>query len=437
VVLAIVLAATPANGPSPALAVTIRPLTADCAGSGAGTLLVAGVWTGREAQSFARVLRRFSDRTGIPVTYAYETRDLAAKLAERVRLGCPPDVALLPHPGLLSDLARRGRIQPIDAAAGDLVRRDYAASWQRLATVDGHLYGVWFKAADKSTIWYSKPAFRRAGIARPPRTWDELVADAGRLSAAGIRPFAVAGADGWTLTDWFENLYLRGAGAGRYDALTRHAIPWTAPSVEAALRRMTGLLGAPQMAGTASLSLRTSFEQSVRDVFGRNADAAMVLEGDFVTSFLPADRAQAGVFAFPAAAGTDPGADLVVGGDVAVTFSGTPRADRLIRYLATPAAAAPWVRAGGFLSPNRAVPVSAYPDRLTRQAAALLGGAQTVRFDLSDQQPPAFGATEGQGLWEILPSLLHTPGAVTAGAQRLEQAAAAAFACEKAVDGNC
>ena len=39
---------------------------------------------------------------------------------------------------------------------------------------------------------------------------------------------------------------------------------------------------------------------------------------------------------------------------------------------------------------------AAYPDALTRRAAAALARATTVRFDLSDLQPPAFGATAGR-----------------------------------------
>ena len=436
---AVVLVAVALRPPGPdhtAAAVTIRPLTDDCDHAGDGRLVVAGVWSGREAEMFAHVLDSFEERTGIEVAYEYDTRDIAAKLETRIERGCPPDVALLPQPGLIADLARDGHIHPIDARVRDLVRSKYSLTWRRLATVDGDLYGVWFKAADKSAVWYSKPALQRAGIDSLPATWADLVATAHSLRAAGINPFALAGGDGWTLTDWFENVYLRSAGPKRYDALARHESPWTDPSVVEALRTMASVLTDPALAGPPSQSLHTTFEQSVLAVFGPHPRSAMIFEGDFVRSFVPAGTRGAGFFPFPALA---PGAQssVVVGGDVAVLFSDDRPARRMMRFLASPEAARPWAEAGGFVSPNSAVPLSWYPDRLTRQAAQTLIDAQVVRFDLSDLQPPAFGATAGQGMWKIFRGLLVAPHDVDAAARQLESGARAAYDCERAVRGHC
>jgi alpha-glucoside transport system substrate-binding protein len=122
---------------------------------------------------------------------------------------------------------------------------------------------------------------------------------------------------------------------------------------------------------------------------------------------------------------------------MAVAFAGSSDAMRLMRFLATADAAAPWAHAGGFLSPNRAVAPRAYPDALSRRAAAALARATTVRFDLSDLQPPAFGATAEQGMWKIFQDFLADPSDPAATAQQLEDAAAAAWACERAISGSC
>ena len=42
-----------------------------------------------------------------------------------------------------------------------------------------------------------------------------------------MTPYSIGAADGWTLTDLFENIYLRTAGAEKYDQLTKHEILWT------------------------------------------------------------------------------------------------------------------------------------------------------------------------------------------------------------------
>jgi alpha-glucoside transport system substrate-binding protein len=423
--------------PAEASAVPIDPLTAAC-GSDSGRLVVAGTWSGSEGKSFARVLGRFERRSGIRVSYAYETHDIAAKLGTRIDRGCPPDVALLPQPGLVDELAREGQIQPLDRATRTLVAHNYSSGWRQLTEFRSKAYGVWFKAADKSTVWYRTDAFRRAGIAHPPRTWAGLLDDVSALHRTGLEPLAVGGADGWTLTDWFENVYLGEAGAARYQLLAQHRIPWTDPSVVAALRRLAGLLGTPALTGGSAESLRTSFEGSVNRVFGPRANAAIVFEGDFVRSFLPASSAarEAGMFPFPARRSTGR-APVVVGGDVAVAFDREARSRQLMRFLATPAAAEPWARHGGFVSPNRDFDRTAYPDPLTRQVADALIGARTVRFDLSDQQPPAFGAIAHQGMWSILQHFLANPNEVGATARRLESAASAAWACERANHGRC
>jgi ABC-type glycerol-3-phosphate transport system substrate-binding protein len=455
--LALVLVLRPAFDGAEAVAVPIVPLTADCSGGatapatdrdGRPHLVVAGVWAGEEADRFARVLERFERRAGVRITYAYETRNIAAKLRARLKRGCAPDVALLPQPGLLGDLARSGEIQPLTAATQRVVARNYGASWRDLATVDGRLYGVWFKAADKSTFWYRPSALRAAGVDAPPRTWDELLGTARRLAGRGGAPIAVAGASGWTLTDWFENLYLRSAGPLPYQQLAEHRIPWTDPSVRRTLRQLAELFGDPRLVGAPAATANTSFEASVGRVFGPRPSAAMVYEADFVRSFLPPAAQAAGTrgatgaardvrfFPFPTVRGGRSDS-VVVGGDVAVTFSGTPAAQRLMRYLATAPAAEPWARAGGFLSPNRALRASTYPDALTRAAAAALARAAIVRFDLSDLQPPAFGGTAEQGMWGIFQDFLADPRDVDGTARRLEAAARAAWACERAISGSC
>ena len=406
-----------------ARAVTIGILPGDCPPPEAsGRLEVAGVWDGAEARRFERVLRRFEQTTSIQVAYRYETHDIAPKLRRRVARGCPPDVALLPQPGLMEELARAGALHPADAPTRQLVATHYGPSWQRLGTVDGRLYGVWFKASNKSLLWYRGRALRQAGIERPPATWSAFLRDARRLSTVGIRPLAVAGADGWPLTDLFENVYLRSAGPRLYDALSRHQIPWTHPSVVAALRHIGALLGDSAIVGPRQQLLKTTFEQSVAEALGPKASAAMLHEADFVAAYPHGPDTHA--TAFPTMGGGSPDG-LVVGGDVAVQLSATPAARRLMRFLASPEAAAIWARRGGFLSPNRDVPAADYPNPATARSAATLANATTIRFDLSDLQPPVFGATAGQGMWGLFHELAEHPDSAGTIARRLELAASA------------
>jgi ABC-type glycerol-3-phosphate transport system substrate-binding protein len=416
--------------------VPIAPLSAQC--SGGDRIVVAGVWSGHEASEFAKTLGLFQEQTGIQVSYAYDTHSIATVLETRIKSHCVPDVALLPQPGTMDDFVRAGDLKLLGPIVGNLVKHNYSPAWRQLGSVDRRLYGVWFKGAAKSMIWYRPQAFARAGITHPPRTWAELIADARKLVAVGIQPFAIGGATGWTLTDWFENIYLATAGARRYQELAKNRIQWTDPSVRHALVLLGEIFGRRALSGPLSVSARTTFAESVEQVFGSHPRAAMVFEGDFVRSYLPASLppGDARFFDFPSPAPT-PRPTTEVGGDVAVLFTKRPGAERLLRFLATPAAGAIWAHAGGFISPNRDLPLSDYPDALSRKLAHRLVDATTIRFGLSDQEPTAFGSDPYQGMWLLFQQFLANPADVGAITRKLEAGATAAAACVKAVGGDC
>lgn len=394
---------------------------------------ILGVWKDDEATRFEQVLQRFSQQTGVQAVYSSTNgREITTVLDERVAAGTVPELTFLPQPGVLQRYARSGRIRPIDGIVGPAVRRGWSSEWQRLGSVDGRLYGVWFKAAHKSLVWYSIGAFERAGVV-PPSDLDELSTVAEAVVATGTPAFAISGADQWTLTDWFENLYLRVAGPDRYDALADHRLAWTDPTVIDTLSRLGRLLGPTMATGAPPGVGQTTFEQSVGLVFGADPPAAaMVSEGDFVAGAVSsATRATIGldvdVFSFP---DPDPSRRLVVGGgDAVAMLRDTPASRALLSYLATPAAAEVWARLGGFVSANQDVDLAAYPDPITRQIArSLLDAGDGFRFDLSDLQPPAFGATDGQGMFGILTAFVTERLDPTTTAARLEEAAAAAYA---------
>lgn len=428
-------------GPATGGAIAMGPFTAACADT-AGQLVVAGTWAGEERARFVEVLERFEDMTGAEVRFEYKTRDIAAKLppdiarplTDRVASGCPPDVALLPQPALLEDFARHNQLKPLDASTATLVESNYPRQWRRLATVDGKSYGVWLKAANKSTIWYSRGLFDQAGV-RPPRTIDELQEVADKLRAAGITPFAVAGDDGWTLTDWFENVYLRTAGPGLYRRLASGDLSWTHSSVRNALLQMSKILDrAGWRDEDVSTAMTTDFEDSVAQV--ARGEAAMVFEGDFVGSFIDEQsRRDIGAFAFPT--GGAPDGAAVVGGDVAVQFTDKPAARALMRFFATPEAVEPWARAGGLISPNRKLDLRTYRDPIARGLAKELIDAEAVLFDLSDVQPPAFGSMSQQGMWPLFQRYLKDgPSSVEDVTRDLQAGAQSARACEKANSGG-
>ncbi len=420
-----------------ALALTLSLVAAGCGGGGggggggekiSGTVSALAVWTGPEGAAFQAVLDGFKEKYP-DVTVKYKSaKDPGQALSTAVQGGNPPDIAALPSPGLMKDFANRGALKPIDFAKDD-ISANFSEDWINFGTVDGKLYGLFFKGANKSTVWYNVHSFEDAGV-EPPKTWDELLAAAKTLNASGVPAYSIGGADGWTLTDLFENIYIRSAGPDKYDQLSDHKVPWTDPSVKDALKTMAQVLSDEKnIAGGVTGALQTDFPTSVTNVFQpTNPKAAMVFEGDFVPGVAAGQtsakaKTDYDVFKFPSVGGQ--GADYVVGGgDVVVMFKDTPASQALVKYLATPEAAEIWAKRGGFSSPNKNVDASVYPDDITRTTATALAEASTFRFDMSDLAPATFG---GDAEFSDLQAFLKKPSDVDGAAAKLEKDAAAAY----------
>lgn len=395
------------------------------------TLEVAAVWTGPEQANFKKVLAEFEKRTGAKITFVPAQDPIINFLGSKIAGGAPPDVALLPQPGAIKQAVEKKWATPLGAEALKEVRKNYAQGWQDIGKVDGEQYGVYYKAANKSLIWYNAQVFENAG-ASEPATWDELLTTARTVYDSGVTPFSIPGADGWPLTDWFENVYLSQAGPEKYDRLARHEIKWTDPSVAKALSTLTEIWGEKDyVAGGAAGALQTQFPDSVTQTFtgGDQPKAAMVYEGDFVQVNIGQTDAKIGtdakVFPFPKVGDTAP---VVSGGDAAVILKDSEGAQALAAFLASPDAAEIQAKLGGYLSPNKNVDLAAYPNDVQRTIAkALVAAGDDFRFDMSDQAPQAFGGTPGKGEWKDLQDFLKNPSDVAGIQKKLESDAAAAY----------
>jgi alpha-glucoside transport system substrate-binding protein len=399
-------------------------------GAVSGSISIIAKWTGDEQKSFEAVLAPFKKANpGLTIKYTGAGDNVPQIVSTAVQGGNPPDIATMPQPGLMRDFASRGALKPITFARGTIAR-NYAPVWLQLGSVNGKLYGLFFKGANKSTIWYNVRSFRAAG-AKPAATWPLFLRMARTVRGSGTPAYSIGGADGWTLTDLFENIYLRTAGGAKYDLLSSHKIKWTDPSVKRALTTMGQVLGdSGNIAGGTSGALQTDFPTSVSNVFAQTPKAAMVLEGDFVPGVVASKNPLKPItgynqFAFPSIGGSQPA--VMGGGDIVVMFKDTPASRALITYLATPQAATIWASRGGFSSPNKNVKPSAYKDPINRATAIALARAKVFRFDMSDLQPAAFGSTTGQGEWKIFQDFLKNPKNVNGTASALESAAAKAY----------
>lgn len=361
-----------------------------------------------EQQAFLEVVRTFEQTTGLEVEVTPTRGSPSRELRERVEADEVPTVAFV-FPNLLMEYAREGLAKPLESfgIGEDQLLPNYSRTWLDLGTVDGKVYALPVAAASKSLVWFRPRDFRRMGVSAP-RTWDDLVALTRRLARAGVQPWAVGAGDWFTLTDWFENIYVRSEGPWKYDGLFAGRLPFDDPSVIAALRRMTSILRDPYLAGGVDGTVLTSFPDAVVDVFGPDPSAHLFMGGGFVGHFAlgairpaPVPGRSIGVASFPTIDATV-GDPVVVGADFIAAFADDEEVKQLLLYLTSPGAGRIWVSTGTSVSPNRRIPLSAYPNELVRMAARQVSEAKVVRFDGSDLLPGALGGEFGLTLQQVL-----------------------------------
>ena len=417
------------GGSSSSSGTTQPPATTTSPSSISGKVSIVGVWTGDEQKSFEAVLNGFRKKyPNVTVSYKSTGDNTPTVLSTAVAGGNPPDLASVSQPGLVADFEKKGALKTLDFAKPTLAQ-NYPAAIVDIGKIDGKIYGLLIKAANKSTVWYNVASFQNAGV-KSPTTWGQFVRAINTVKASGQAPLSIGGADGWTLTDLFENIYLRQAGPAMYDKLSTHSIKWTDPSVLKALKTMGTILKSKNMAGGTAGALQTDFPTSVSNVFSTSPKAAMVIEGDFVPGVVAStNKLKSGtgynVFPFPAIGATE--GYVEGGGDELMMFRNTPATRAVVNYLATGAAQTIWAKRGGYTAPAKTVRPSAYPDAITRATASAVGNARAFVFDLSDLQPASFGATVGQGEFKLFQDFLRDPSNASGIAKKLEAAAAKAY----------
>ncbi|HSH78305.1 MAG TPA: extracellular solute-binding protein [Herpetosiphonaceae bacterium] len=400
--------ATTAAGGGAATGATTAAGGGTTGGAAGGTVSVLSLWGGSEQAAFQKVLDGFTTATGIQTQYE-QARDFLPVLNTRIAAGNPPAVAIIPRPGIASDFAKAGSIKPItDLGITETdISQAYSEAWMALGTVDGTVYALPFKANSKSTVWYKPDSLQELG-AEVPTDWDGLIALSDQYVGAGKKPWSIAGKDGWTLTDWFENIYVRTAGPEKYDQLFGGTLPFTDPSVVQALEQMATIVANEEyVAGGREGALGTAFVDGIGRVYGQNADAELYFEGGFVggiamkdvnTSLTPGETID--FFPFPTIGSS--GNVLVGGGDLIVAFQDTPQVREFLRYLISQEAGETWISSGSIVSPNKQVSPESYPDELSQKEAEQVLGAEVFRFDGSDIMPGTLADEWGTALQGVL-----------------------------------
>jgi alpha-glucoside transport system substrate-binding protein len=400
-----------------ALALALGACGGDDGGTaeGDGQVTIFSLWGGSEQEAFQKVLDQFTKDTQIRTKYE-SARDFLPVIRTRLAADNPPEVAILPRPGFVDELAGDDALISLEDLGLDpeAINENYSETWIDLATFEDTTYGVVAKANSKSTVWYKPSSFRENGF-EVPTDWQGLLDITEQYKSKNMTPWA-AGAQGdensWTLTDWFEQIYARQAGPDKYRQLFETGdIPFNDQSVKDAITEMLKILNDENVAGGIDTVLGISFVDAIGRVFGKNPKAEMYYEGGFVggiatgqvnTALKPGEDID--FFEFPQFDPDDAGI-VVGGGDVAAAMVNNEDVKRLLEYLATAEAGRIWVSTGAIASPHEGVTDADYPNELVTKEANQLKEAETFLFDGSDLLP----GTLGQNFGTLLQNVIKNP----------------------------
>jgi alpha-glucoside transport system substrate-binding protein len=411
----------------------------DACGTSSGGLITSSkidllnVWTGEEQASFNAVTEPFKKQHGITINLD-TTRDLNTVLTSRLRANNPPDIAILPNPGQMQQLAKQGHLIALDSFLDmSTIQQQYANAWISLGSYKGKLYSIFYKAANKGTVWYSPTQFQTNNY-QTPSTWNDMITLSNNIAGSGKFPWSMGvasqAASGWPGADWIAQIFLNNSGPDMYDKWVAHQIKWTDPSIKSAFQMFGQIAGGNHyINGAPDSILAAGFQAASYLPFKSPPQAYMYYLGDFTEGFITSQfpHAVAGTdfafFPFPTVNTQFAGA-VTGGADVVVAMRNTTAVQALVKYLATPEAQEIWVKRGGFTAVNKAVPLTSYPDQISKASAQMLTSASTFRFGADDLMPPAVE----NAFWAAVLSYIKNPGSLDSVLSTMESTATQAYA---------
>ena len=198
-------------------------IAASATAASATDLEVTHWWTsGGEAAAVAEFARLF-DATGnhwVDGAIAGSGDTARPIIISRILGGDPMGATQLNHGRQAEELIQEGLMTDLTELydSKDLRDKVYPASLLDSCTLDGHIYCVPVNIHSWQWLWLSNKAFADAGVP-VPTNWDEFVADAGALEAAGKIPLAM-GQQGWQQSGAFGVMAVAIAGLDAWRAVT-------------------------------------------------------------------------------------------------------------------------------------------------------------------------------------------------------------------------
>ncbi|MCW8056739.1 ABC transporter substrate-binding protein [Agrobacterium tumefaciens] len=370
------------------------------------TLTIFGPWRGEDEALFQSVLGYFADATGVNVRYS-SSENYEQQIVIDTQAGSPPNIAILPQPGLLADLAAKGFLVPLGDATASWVKENYGAgqSWVDLGSYKGKdgnkaYFAFPFKADVKSLVWYVPENFEEAGY-KVPESMEDLLKLTDQIVADGGTPWCIGlgsgGATGWPATDWVEDLMLRTQPLDVYQKWTTNEVKFTDPAVVEAINEFGKFAkNEKYVSGGVAAVASTDFRDSPKGLFDIPPKCYLHHQASFIPSFFPEGTkvgTDADFFYMPTYASKPELGKPVLGAGTLVTITKeAPAAKAFVEFLQTPIAHEVWMAQSSFLTPYKGVNVETYANEQMKRQGEILTTATSFGFDGSDLMPGKIGA---------------------------------------------
>src|SRR5450631_516973 len=164
-------------------------------------------------------------------------------------IGSPnqPDIFYNWGGGNLAQYVDAGQVADLTATlnANPGFRAKFIPSVLDVGKIHGKVYGLPMQGVQPVMMFANADVLKKAGIDTMAITWDGLLADVGKLKAAGVTPIALAGSQSWTELMWLEYLVDRIGGPEKFQAIVAgKAGAWSDPAVVGALTKVQDLVSA-------------------------------------------------------------------------------------------------------------------------------------------------------------------------------------------------
>lgn len=257
-------------------------------------------------------------------------------LKTRVLAGDVPDVVnIYPQSIELQEWAKAGYFE--DLSNKDYLKRvknHYADKY----AIDGKIYNIPY-TANAYVIYYNKDKFKELGL-KVPETWEEFEELVDTIIAKGETPFAIAGADTWTLNGYHQLALATSTGGGKEaNDYLRFSKPNAIKSSDSVLKDDFRLLDLFRKKGAMQTNWQGAGYTDVVGAFARG-DALMTPNGSWAITAINAQdpKFNVGTFPFP---GKQKGQSLTIGaGDLAWSISSSSKhkkeANAFVEYMSRP-----------------------------------------------------------------------------------------------------